>query len=153
MLSGVSSIKDIPVLQTVLQQATAAVRAVLRPGLAARGARCSWPRRCAACWSRPSPAPTTSSTYAQALAGVATAPDDLALLAGLLDGTASVDGLAVDTELRWLLLHRLVSRGAAGPDAIDAELDRDRDGRRRAATRRPAGPRSRTRTPRRRPGS
>ena len=34
-------------------------------------------------------------------------------------------GLAVDTELRWQLLHRLVSRGLAGPQAIDAELARD----------------------------
>jgi aminopeptidase N len=48
----------------------------------------------------------------------------------------------VDTELRWLLLHRLASRGAAGPDAIDAELDRDRTdaGERYAATCRAAIP-------------
>jgi aminopeptidase N len=31
----------------------------------------------------------------------------------------------VDTELRWQFLHRLVSRGAAGPDAVDAELTSD----------------------------
>ena len=64
--------------------------------------------------------------YAQALSGVAITQPSLDLLAGLLAGTSSLDGLAVDTELRWQLLHRLVSRGLAGPDDIAAELDRDR---------------------------
>ena len=65
--------------------------------------------------------------YARALAGESRpSPESLELLAGLLDGSATIDGLAVDTELRWQLLHRLVSRGAAGPDQIEAELDRDR---------------------------
>ena len=80
--------------------------------------------------------------YAQALAGVATSPDDLDLLAGLLDGSAAIDGLAVDTDLRWQLLHRLVSRGAAGPAEIEAELARDRTdaGERHAAACRAAIP-------------
>ncbi|HEY2642006.1 MAG TPA: aminopeptidase N [Streptosporangiaceae bacterium] len=64
--------------------------------------------------------------YAIALAGVATSDPSLDLLAGLLDGSASIDGLAVDTELRWRLLHRLVSRGVAGPDEIEVELASDR---------------------------
>ncbi len=32
----------------------------------------------------------------------------------------------MDTDLRWQIVHRLVSRGVAGQDAIDAEQDRDR---------------------------
>jgi aminopeptidase N len=56
---------------------------------------------------------------------VAISPDDLALLAGLLDGSAAIDGLAIDTELRWHLLYRLASRGAAGAAEVDAELARD----------------------------
>ena len=63
--------------------------------------------------------------YVRSFAGVAVAPDDLALLAGLLDGSVVLDGLTVDTDLRWSLLGRLVSRGAAGPQEIDAELARD----------------------------
>jgi aminopeptidase N len=46
-------------------------------------------------------------------------------VAGLLDGTAEIPGLAVDTELRWAMLRRLASAGRAGDDAIDAELERD----------------------------
>ena len=59
--------------------------------------------------------------------GWPTADDDLALLAGLLDGSVVLDGLTVDTELRWALLGRLVSRGFRGFGAaeIDAELARD----------------------------
>ena len=45
-------------------------------------------------------------------------------------------------NLRWLLLHRLASRGAAGPAEIDAELARDATdaGARHAATCRAAIP-------------
>ncbi len=55
------------------------------------------------------------------------ADDDLALLARLLDGSVVLDGLTVDTELRWTLLGRLVSRGFRGFGAaeIDAEMARD----------------------------
>jgi aminopeptidase N len=63
--------------------------------------------------------------YAQVFAGVAVTGSDLGLLAGLLDGSADMPGLAVDTELRWALLHRLVARGAAGEPDIERELARD----------------------------
>ena len=56
---------------------------------------------------------------------MASSADDLSLLAGLRSGSVVIDGLAVDTELRWQLLYRLVSRGAAGQAEIDAELARD----------------------------
>src|SRR5207248_10217917 len=46
---------------------------------------------------------------------------------GLLDGSATLDGLAVDTDLRWALLSRLVSRGADGFGAERIEAERDRD--------------------------
>jgi len=64
--------------------------------------------------------------FAQSFVSVATSDDDLGLLSGLLDGSVVLEGLAVDTDLRWALLHRLASRGVAGQDAIDAEHDRDR---------------------------
>jgi aminopeptidase N len=67
----------------------------------------------------------TQLAYIRAFAGVATSAADLALLAGLLDGSEVLDGLTVDTDLRWSLLWRLVSRGTSGTDEIDAELARD----------------------------
>jgi aminopeptidase N len=73
--------------------------------------------------------------WAQLLSWTAASADQLDLLAGLLDGTAEVPGLAVDTELRWALLCRLASTGRAGDAQIDAELGRDDTdaGRRHAA--------------------
>ena len=58
------------------------------------------------------------------------------MLRGLLDGTRTLDGLTVDTDARWALLHRLVAIGAAGAAEIDAEAERDRTatGERQAAT-------------------
>jgi aminopeptidase N len=47
-------------------------------------------------------------------------------LQGWLDGQQVPPGLAVDTDLRWLIHYRLVVLGAAGPAEIDAELARDR---------------------------
>jgi aminopeptidase N len=80
--------------------------------------------------------------WAQLLAWTATSPEQLGLLAGLLDSTAEVPGLIVDTDLRWSLLARLAATGRAGDAAIDAELSRDATdaGRRRAAACRAAIP-------------
>jgi len=80
--------------------------------------------------------------WAQLLTRTAVTPDQLDLLAGLLDGSAEVPGLAVDTELRWALLRRLAAAGRAGDAEIDAELARDASdaGRRHAAGCRAAVP-------------
>ena len=48
-----------------------------------------------------------------------------ALLRGLLDGTAKVPGLAVDSDLRWLLWVALSATGNATRAELDAELARD----------------------------
>ena len=63
--------------------------------------------------------------WAQLLGWTAVTPDQLDFVAGLLDGSAEVPGLAVDTELRWPLLRRLAATGRAGDAEIDAELARD----------------------------
>ncbi|WP_433376326.1 aminopeptidase N [Actinoplanes sp. CA-142083] len=43
-----------------------------------------------------------------------------------LAGTGVPEGLAIDADLRWLILYRLVVLGAAGRAEIDAEFERDR---------------------------
>jgi aminopeptidase N len=73
--------------------------------------------------------------WAQLLSWTAVTPGQLGLLAGLLDGSTGIPGLAVDTELRWKLLERLAAAGRAGDAEIDAELARDAtDAGRRHAT-------------------
>jgi aminopeptidase N len=49
----------------------------------------------------------------------------LSRLRGLLDGTATVKGLAVDAELRWHFWHALAAQGLATVEELDAELARD----------------------------
>jgi aminopeptidase N len=63
--------------------------------------------------------------WAQLLSWTAAAPEQLDLIAGLLDGSAAVPGLSVDTGLRWALLQRLAATGRAGDAQIDAELAAD----------------------------
>jgi len=74
--------------------------------------------------------------WAQLLGWTATSEEQLDLVAALLDASIKIPGLAVDTELRWALLGRLVTTGRASDTEIDAELERDftDSGKRRAAT-------------------
>ncbi|MFE3269697.1 aminopeptidase N [Streptomyces sp. NPDC059215] len=63
--------------------------------------------------------------WARFFAAVASGRDDLRLLQDLLDGTAKIDGLDVDQELRWALLEPLAAHGVADESALAAELARD----------------------------
>jgi aminopeptidase N len=141
VLGGVGSVRDIYTLQVLLRQAALAVRQFADPAWRATGLELMASSLRSLLASAPA-ASDQQLAYVRALAGVATTQDDLAFLSGLLDGTIVLDGLAVDTDLRWALLHRLVSRGAAGEEAIDAELSRDATdaGERHAASCRAAIP-------------
>jgi aminopeptidase N len=63
--------------------------------------------------------------WARFFASVASSAADLQLLQGLLEGSAKIDGLAVDQELRWTFLAALTAQGAADTSAISAERARD----------------------------
>ncbi|WUH93486.1 aminopeptidase N [Streptomyces sp. NBC_00433] len=63
--------------------------------------------------------------WARFFASVASSAADLQLLHGLLDGSAKIDGLSVDQELRWTILCALAACGAADTAAITAERARD----------------------------
>ncbi|MGH3302932.1 MAG: aminopeptidase N, partial [Streptosporangiaceae bacterium] len=72
--------------------------------------------------------------WAQLLGWTAVTPDQLDLVADVLDGRTEIPGLVVDAELRWAFLRRLAATGRAGDAEIDAELARDRaDAGRRSA--------------------
>ncbi|WBB79655.1 aminopeptidase N [Micromonospora sp. WMMD882] len=70
-------------------------------------------------------APAGGSLQLAAARGLIAASADAALLGGWLAGRDVPAGLAVDTDLRWLLLRRLVVLGAAGPAEITAEATAD----------------------------
>jgi aminopeptidase N len=125
VITGAPSVRDIAVLGPLLRMVRQAVRLYADPSWRP-AAQAQLDETLRSWLLAAEPGSDRQLAYAEALAAAAISPASLDLLAGLLDGTATVDGLAVDTELRWQLLRRLVSRGLAGPDAIEAELDRDR---------------------------
>ena len=141
VIAGASAIRQVTVLEPVLSQALVAIRRYCEPAWRQDGlARLDEAVRQ---WlTVAEPGSDHQLAYARALADAATSAASLALLAGLLDGSVTVAGLAVDTDLRWQLLRRLVSQGQAGSAAIDAELTRDPtdEGERQAARCRAAVP-------------
>ncbi|EPJ38847.1 putative Aminopeptidase N [Streptomyces afghaniensis 772] len=63
--------------------------------------------------------------WARFFARTATAEADFALLSDLLAGTASVEGLDLDQELRWVFLQPLAAHGVVDEKALAEELARD----------------------------
>jgi aminopeptidase N len=64
--------------------------------------------------------------WARAFIDAAHSDEHLGTVRGLLDGSMSFDGLAVDTDLRWLVVTSLAASGVEDADAlVDAELERD----------------------------
>ncbi len=141
VLSGLGSVADISVVQTLLMQASAALRRYADPGWRMTGVELLADALHDLMLSA-GPGSDRQLAYAQSFGGVAISPAHLELLRGLLDGSATIEGLAIDADLRWTLLERLVSRGVAGQREISAELAADATdkGERRAATCRAAIP-------------
>jgi len=140
-LSGLQRESDIGVVQSVQRQVKLALELYADPswreqGLQLWAAAADQQLRAAAAGS------DHQLAWARTLAGAARTDGQLELLAGLLDGSTVLDGLAVDTELRWTLLTRLVATGRADDKAIDTELARDNTaaGQEHAATCRAARP-------------
>ncbi|NNG39451.1 aminopeptidase N [Flexivirga sp. ID2601S] len=80
--------------------------------------------------------------FTQAFATMASRPNDLTFIRGLLDGTSVLAGLQLDADMRWTLLTSLVAAGAAGEEEIAEQLraDSTADGTTRAAGARAAAP-------------
>ncbi|UGQ09755.1 aminopeptidase N [Yinghuangia sp. ASG 101] len=124
VLSGIGEEKDINIVGSLHRQLTSALELYADPawrptGLARLAEAALGHLRAAA------PGSDHQLAWARCLAGVAVTDDQIALLKGLLAGTETIDGLAVDTDLRWTLLRRLVAVGAADRPEIDAERARD----------------------------
>ncbi|WP_461024303.1 aminopeptidase N [Thalassiella azotivora] len=84
----------------------------------------------------------TQLQMVKAFAAHAVTDDQLDAVRGLLDGTTTLPGLTVDTDLGWELLASLVAGGRAGEEEIAARQAQDdtATGRRAAAAARAARP-------------
>ncbi len=141
VLSGLTRESDIGVVEVQQRQVRTAVTSFADPRWRPEGLRCL-----AAAWHEhllaARPGSDLQLSWIRALALVAGPGEHLDLIASLLDGRAQIDGLAVDTDLRWMLLTVLVTHGVASQAEIDAELAEDRTaaGQRHAAEARAAQP-------------
>ena len=140
VLSGVAAEDDIGVVQSLLGKASLTIDTYGDPDnrlplLRALSARAEELLRAA------EPGSDFQLVHAITFAG-AEDPEQVARVKAIFDGDDVVEGLVLDTELRWTLLTRLVARGVYGDAEIDAELARDATaaGEKRATTARSARP-------------
>ncbi|MBO0651448.1 aminopeptidase N [Streptomyces triculaminicus] len=125
VLSGIAKESDIGVVQSLHRQVKTALELYAAP---------TWRETGLARWTEATlehlraaePGSDHQLAWARAFAATARTDEQLGLLSGLLDGTETVEGLVVDTELRWDLLGRLAATGRADDAAIAAELERDK---------------------------
>ncbi|MGP4097216.1 aminopeptidase N [Nonomuraea sp. KM90] len=124
VVSGAGTVADITVLQAVLRQARMAVQQYADPAWRAEGLALLATELRSLLGSA-APGSDQQLAFLQAFAPVATSEADLGVLRGILDGSAVPEGLTVDADLRWTLVHALVSGGVLAEADIDAELERD----------------------------
>jgi aminopeptidase N len=141
VLAGVEQESDIGVMQSLTRQALRALEIYADPTWSAQGYAALADTAFAAL-RRAAPGSDHQLAWAHALLGAARSDEHVAFLRGLLDGTETIDGLALDDELRWSVVQTLSAHGVIGPDQIAAELDRDPSaaGQRHAATARALQP-------------
>ncbi|MET8829933.1 aminopeptidase N [Streptomyces sp. NPDC004610] len=141
VLSGIGKESDIGVVQSLQRQVKLAIDLYADP--AAREALLTrWTDATLAHLRAAEAGGDHQLAWARAFAATARTPEQLDLLESLLEGTRTVEGLAVDTELRWAFVHRLAAVGRYQESEIAGEYERDRTaaGERHAASARAARP-------------
>lgn len=141
VLSGIAKESDIGVVQSLHRQVKLAVELYADP-TAREALLTRWTDATLAHLRAAAPGSDHQLAWARAFAATARTPEQLDLLEALLDGSQTVEGLVVDTELRWAFVERLAAVGVFDETEISGEYDRDRTaaGERHAATARAARP-------------
>ncbi|MFH9548790.1 aminopeptidase N [Streptomyces sp. NPDC017435] len=141
VLSGIGKESDIGVVQSLHRQVKLAIDLYAAP--AARETLLTrWTDATLAHLRSAAAGSDHQLAWARAFAATARTPEQIDLLEALLDGGQTIEGLAVDTELRWAFVQRLVAVGTFDEADIAAEYERDKTaaGERHAATARAARP-------------
>ncbi|MDN3022856.1 aminopeptidase N [Streptomyces sp. S.PB5] len=141
VLSGIGKESDIGVVQSLHRQVKLAIELYADP--AARETLLTrWTDATLAHLRAAAAGSDHQLAWARAFAATARTPEQLDLLEALLDGSQTIEGLAVDTELRWALVERLAAVGRFDEAEIAGEYERDKTaaGERHAATARAARP-------------
>jgi aminopeptidase N len=141
VLSGIGKESDIGVVQSLHRQVKLAVDLYADP--AARDTLLTrWTDATLAHLRAAEPGSDHQLAWARAFAATARTPEQLDLLNALLEGSQTIEGLVVDTELRWAFVERLAAVGRFDEAEIAGEYERDKTaaGERHAATARAARP-------------
>ncbi|MFF4367425.1 aminopeptidase N [Streptomyces sp. NPDC001594] len=141
VLSGIAKESDIGVVQSLHRQVKLAIDVYADPAWREQGLA-AWTQATLEHLRAAEPGSDHQLAWARAFAATARTGEQLDLLGALLAGTETVEGLVVDTELRWAFLERLAATGRADEAEIAAELERDATaaGERHAETARAARP-------------
>ncbi|MEU9134790.1 aminopeptidase N [Streptomyces sp. NPDC048404] len=141
VLSGIGKESDIGVVQSLQRQVKLAIELYADP-IAREALLTRWTDATLAHLHAAEAGGDHQLAWARAFAATARTPEQLDLLEALLEGRETIEGLAVDTELRWAFVQRLAAVGRFDDAEIAAEYERDRTaaGERHAATARAARP-------------
>ncbi|KHF42380.1 aminopeptidase N [Saccharomonospora viridis] len=122
---GIHAETEVGVVQRLLVQARTALDSYADPDWAAEHGWPSYTARLLELARSAEPGSDHQLAFVNALTNSVLDEAMLDVLRGWLDGSAPLEGLTVDTDLRWRLLHALVAHGRASDAEIDAELERD----------------------------
>ncbi|MGI5198018.1 aminopeptidase N [Streptomyces sp. CA-288835] len=141
VLSGIGKESDIGVVQSLHRQVKLALDLYAAPAWRDTGLT-RWTVAALEHLRAAEPGSDHQLAWARAFAATARTAEQLDLLEGLLSGSETIEGLAVDTELRWTFVQRLAATGRFDEAEITAEYERDKTaaGERHAATARAARP-------------
>ena len=135
VVTGGPAESDIGVVQAVNRQLLRALEVYAEPTFAAEG-RARFADTAITAAGSAAAGSDHQLAWVHAVLGAASTEAQIAFVARLLSGDEVLDGLALDTDLRWAMVQSLVARGVLGEDAIAAESERDQTsaGVRAAAT-------------------
>ncbi len=123
--AGLPAEAEVSVVQRLLLQAQTALSGYADPDWSGEY---GWPRWSSGLLELATTVPPGSDhqlALVNTLTGSVMAKPELDTLAGWLDGDGVPEGLTVDTDLRWRVLHALVAHDRAGEPEITAEAERD----------------------------
>ena len=110
---GIHTESEVGVVQRLLLQAQTALNSYAEQEWAASTGWPAFTTRLLELARGAEPGSDHQLAFVNSLTGSVLDPLPLAVLAGWLDGSAPLEGLTVDTDLRWRLLHALVAHGKA----------------------------------------
>ncbi len=135
VLGNIDTETDIGIVQSIQRQVRTALTLFADPATAPEGWT-AWAAKAEEALRAAEPGSDHQFAWAHAFLAAASSPHHVEVARTLLDGSAPIEGLAMDTDLRWSVLHALAALGAVTEQDLEAELDRDPSaaGQRAAAT-------------------